>query len=435
MTEEEPLEVLIVSYSDYGGGAHRAISRIHEALVRCGPLVGIRSTLRVIKTEGELPDVISGYPKVGPVAHLRRFSRLFLRKLSKFIIRTTGDRAVYSRANIRTGLGKEIERSNADIVLINWIGDYTVSLEELLEARKPIVIRLADHWFLLGDAHFPPPCIEEDNSRKLPGRTGDNLPRKWNTSLRPAHKRLLDQCVVGTVSPSRAIQSLARQNPHLGQKLNDVIPNPIDCDFWSPIPMESARRFHDIPPNSFSIVFGAVDGFNDPRKGGAAFLKAMQLLMEAHKLHSPPIRVDSFGGRAKGPDERIPWLHHHGPLNDDELRNLYSAGDVFVSTSLFETFGNTVLESMACGTPVIAFDIPAYQDLIEHEKTGLFAANADPQDLARQLSRALSEREWLHNAGESAREVARSNFGALKIATMYSQLLRQASTEAIANFD
>ena len=430
-----PLKVLLISYADYGGGAHRAISRIHDALCRYGQVFGVDSTLRVIKSEGKLPQVISGYPRVGPIASLLRTSRVFMRKLSKFLIRATGDKAVHSKASIHTGLGKEIEHSNADLVLINWIGDYTVSLDELAEIQKPIVIRLADHWFLLGNTHFPPPDDRGLRARKKTIARIRSLSRKSSSRYKETPVSRLEKNVVGTVAPSSAIRSLASADPHLAHKINAVIPNPIDDGFWSPVPRESARQFHDIPGNSFSIIFGAVDGFSDPRKGGQTFLEAMKLLIETHESPSAPIRVDSFGGRTKGQDQKFPWLHHHGHLNDDELRNLYSAGDVFVSTSLFETFGNTVLESMACGTAVIAFDIPAYRDLIEHGKTGLFASKSDPKDLARQISLAISEPEWLPNAGKSARDYATNCYHPQKIAEKYSDFLRQAAAIVAADSD
>jgi glycosyltransferase involved in cell wall biosynthesis len=431
MENIDPIKVLIVSYSDFGGGAHRAISRIHGALVRHGDLIRVHSTLRVIKSEKKLPRVISGYPKMRLLARVLRGTRLTLRKVSKRLTRLTGNRNVYSRACIQTGLGREIRQSTADIVLINWIGDYTVSLRELLVSEKPIAIRLADYWFLLGHTHYPRPDSRK-NKLNRHFETGEaDEPSGTVAGLSSLHEKFFKENVVGTVAPSTAIGSLAKKHPHLRGKLNAVVPNPIDFDFWAPIHSGAARRFLNIPPNSFSIIFGAVDGLKDPRKGGELFIQALQLLIGKRNSGWPPVRVETFGGRGIGQDRRFAWLHHHGPLDDHGLRNMYSAGSVFVSTSRFETFGNTVLESMACGTPVIAFDIPAYQDLIEHEKTGLFAESFNPEDLANQIEKALLEPNWLRRAGEAARKATLDRYSSLRVAEMYADFFSQ--TLALSN--
>jgi glycosyltransferase involved in cell wall biosynthesis len=71
-------------------------------------------------------------------------------------------------------------------------------------------------------------------------------------------------------------------------------------------------------------------------------------------------------------------------LHDDaSLCLLYNAADVTVVPSLQENLSNTIVESLACGTPAVAFDIGGNSDMIDHHVNGGLAKAFDPADLAR----------------------------------------------------
>ena len=82
---------------------------------------------------------------------------------------------------------------------------------------------------------------------------------------------------------------------------------------------------------------------------------------------------------------------------------LYSAADVFVAPSRMENLANTVLESLACGTPVVAFDIGGMPDAIDHQVNGYLARPFDTADLARGIAWVLD-----HPDIASVREAARA---------------------------
>ncbi len=72
-----------------------------------------------------------------------------------------------------------------------------------------------------------------------------------------------------------------------------------------------------------------------------------------------------------------------GYLHDAvSLRLLYSASDVFVASSIMEAFGKTIVESMACGTPVVCFDATGPKSIVSHKVNGYKASPYDPNDLA-----------------------------------------------------
>ncbi|WP_334089327.1 glycosyltransferase, partial [Helicobacter typhlonius] len=108
-------------------------------------------------------------------------------------------------------------------------------------------------------------------------------------------------------------------------------------------------------------------------------------------------------------------------LHDDiALALLYSASDVFIMPSFVESFGQTALESLSCGTPVVAFDTSGLKDIITHKYNGYLAKCYEAQDLKNGIEWILSlnTQEYAalaHNAHKSAVAL----FGSSKIAHSY----------------
>ena len=117
--------------------------------------------------------------------------------------------------------------------------------------------------------------------------------------------------------------------------------------------------------------------------------------------------------------------HYLGSLADDiSLITLYSAVDVMVVPSLQEAFGLTAGESMACGTPVVAFGATGLLDIVEHQKTGYLAKPFESEDLACGI-------EWVLNAPiydelcVNAREKVVREFDSKVVAGKYVELYKE----------
>ncbi len=94
-----------------------------------------------------------------------------------------------------------------------------------------------------------------------------------------------------------------------------------------------------------------------------------------------------------------------GELHDEiTLALAYSAADVFVCPSREESFSNTTLESLACGTPVVGFAVGGIPDMIEHKVNGMLATPHDPQELAAGIAYVLEEEERREAMGRAARQ-------------------------------
>ena len=82
-----------------------------------------------------------------------------------------------------------------------------------------------------------------------------------------------------------------------------------------------------------------------------------------------------------------------GFVSQDDLANIYSAADLHISASQMETLGNTVLESLACGTPVITPKAQGFVDSIEHGVNGLMWKTNDLDDAVKMVQKLRDEPE------------------------------------------
>jgi len=94
-------------------------------------------------------------------------------------------------------------------------------------------------------------------------------------------------------------------------------------------------------------------------------------------------------------------------LTDDELANLYSVSDVFVSPSWYEGFSLPPLEAMACGTPVVTTDSLGVREYAKHEYNALMVPPRTPQKLAEGILRILSDEQLAEKLSQRGIETAK----------------------------
>jgi len=200
-----------------------------------------------------------------------------------------------------------------------------------------------------------------------------------------------------------------------------VIPLGVDAQAFRPVEKAAARKALQIDDKRFVIGFGCSD-FNDANKG-------LRLLEDS--LKNEAVRRNAFlllfgSGPAHAFAAGVP-SKALGRLQSAELQALfYSACDLFVVPSLIETFCLTALESMACGTPVLAFRTGGLPDLIENGETGLLESNiGSSEGLTRNIDWAIREHKTLEAMGRRARAVVEEKFTVESYARSYEELYRE----------
>ena len=137
-----------------------------------------------------------------------------------------------------------------------------------------------------------------------------------------------------------------------------------------------------------------------------------------------------FFGEVRNPSAfdklRFPYQYIGTISNPTWLRQLYAKGSVVLSTSLYETFGCTLIEGQAAGCVPVSFGVGGQSDIIDHKETGYIAAHKDTKDVADGIIWALShpiDREKLH---ESVRERFASTFIARRYIELFKKLLAES---------
>ena len=151
------MNILHICASDLQGGAARASYRVHRSLVEHGEKHHVTSRMRVITRLSDDPTVIGGLPQQNPI--WRRLRPRLNQQVRRGF--RTSNSIIHSIAWPATGLGAELQErqrsGTADLVHLHWLGDSTLSIEEIGRLRQPVVWRLADQWAFCGAEHYTSP--------------------------------------------------------------------------------------------------------------------------------------------------------------------------------------------------------------------------------------------------------------------------------------
>jgi glycosyltransferase involved in cell wall biosynthesis len=174
-----------------------------------------------------------------------------------------------------------------------------------------------------------------------------------------------------------------------GEKIS-VIPNGVDCGTFHPLSKDEARRRLGLTSRTTILSVGGLI----PRKGFDLLIKALKILLD--EVHQKELFLISVG---EGPyrnelEKLVSSLHlsEHvrfvGAVPHQELYVWYNAADLFCLASSREGWPNVILESLACGTPVVATDIWGVPEIICSDEVGLLMKR-DEHSIAETISRAL----------------------------------------------
>jgi D-inositol-3-phosphate glycosyltransferase len=199
-----------------------------------------------------------------------------------------------------------------------------------------------------------------------------------------------------------------------------VIPPGVDLNVFSPQPQQEARRSLGLPPDRRVVLFV---GRIDPLKGIDVLLRALALVAagaaEQDDLSLIVVGGAPGAGAAEAQRElaRLNRLRaelgiehlvtFQGAQNQDTLVTYYTAADVVVMPSRYESFGMVALEAMACGTPVIASKVGGLAFSVQDGETGFLVPERDVDALAARLRQVLCDHELRLRLGRQAAEWAR----------------------------
>ena len=194
----------------------------------------------------------------------------------------------------------------------------------------------------------------------------------------------------------------------------EVIPCGVDVNLFKPIPPSEAKTYLGLPSQQKLILFvGRIISV----KGIDILLKAMALVMRDLQREKGDVRLFIIGGRnnANSSGDEMVNLRNLastlglnglitfiGPQRQHMLPYFYSASDVCVFPSRYESFGMVALEAMACGTPVIASKVGGFSFTVQDGITGFLVPEETPEILAQKIKVLLMDQDLRQKLGSHA---------------------------------
>lgn len=412
------MKPIILNTSDIEGGAARAAYRLHKGLRS----IGLDSQMLVQTKSSDDHTVVGPQTKIQKVFGMIRptLDSLFVQLYPK------RDNVLFSPAVLpNNNLVTMVKRLDSDVINLHWIAKGMLNPKTLKHFNKPLVWTLHDMWPFTGGCHYDSGCGRyQEACGKCPIlKTSKNIEMShWIWKRKEKAWKELDIVIV---TPSHWLADCAKNSSLFHDFRIEVIPNGLDLNRFKPFDKHTAREILLLPQDKKLILFGAVNSTSDKRKG-------FQHLQSAMKN----IYMNGWGNNFEvvvfGSSEPINSLelglkiHYLGHLPGDiALSLLYAAADVMVVPSTQENLANTVMESLSCGTPCVAFDIGGMPDMIEHKHTGYLASPFNTEDLAKGIIWVLEDDERWKVLSLRARRKVEKEFDIQTVAKKYADLFEE----------
>ncbi|MCF8069591.1 MAG: glycosyltransferase [Desulfobacterales bacterium] len=413
------MKITHISHSDLSGGAARAAFRLHRALQMSG------HSSRMLVQKKVSDDLLVS----GPKNYLEKFislAEIFLGEQYTRLQHTENTAPHTPSCGFPFGAHSFLkEISQSDVAHLHWFRE-TPTLATIGRITEPVIWTLHDMWAFCGAEHY---TSDNDSARWRNGYTKNNRSGndkgfdidRWTWCRKKKHW----QHPLHIITPSNWLAECASQSALMHSWPIHVIPNALNIDVFKPLNKSYARNVFNLPQDTNLILFGALKGGNDPRKGFSLLLSSLKKLFPSKSQK----HICVIFGESKPenpPNINVP-LHWTGPLTDEHsLALLYNAADVMVVPSRQENLPQTGTEAQACGCPVVAFNTTGLPDVVAHKESGYLAHPFDPNDLAHGIQWVLNDKERYNKLSDTARTRAVTLWAPSVVVPQYIDIYQQA---------
>lgn len=382
------MKIVHLSTHDVAGGAARAAYRLHTGLRR----LGHDSLMFVRQRHSYDPDVIAYRPASDlPTRLRRRWRRAQLGRDSApyHASQPSGyDRFHEDRTRFGADLIAQLPRG--DVVNLHWISDYVDcdSFFSRVPHQTPVVWTLHDMNPFTGGCHYDLGCGRYVDGCGACPQLGSRTERDLSHQVFQRKRRVFERIDPGRlhlVALNYWMAAEVRRSVLLRRFPVTVIPNGLDTEVFAPRERALARDVLGLAREARVVLFVATSV--DSRRKGFALLA--ETLREMGDL--PGLHLLSLGTGQPAVDPGIPHVHLGTVQNERLLSLVYSAADLFVIPSLQDNLPNTVLEALACGSPVVGFEVGGIPEMVRHGVTGLLVRAGDTAALSEAIRDLLED--------------------------------------------
>jgi D-inositol-3-phosphate glycosyltransferase len=312
-----------------------------------------------------------------------------------------GNRVVHIQA------GPEVPLSKKE--LPNYIPEFVRGINQFAEQKIIHYDLIHSHYWMSGVAalslkeKWKTPILHMFHTlSKLKSENSQFSSKKENKYRAQGEQKVMDfsdRIVVATEDEVIKMEKYYRIDKH---KLVVIPPGVDTCHFY-PIPSDEAKAVIGVPKEESMILYV---GRIEPLKGVDKLIRAISELHKGDVLSKCPHYLIIIGGEPDAPSPEMNQEMHRlqqlcidlnvgnlvlflGKRDQDTLPYYYSAAEITVVPSHYESFGMVALEAMACGTPVIATQVGGLSYLIKDKVTGYTIPDDNPMALEQSLTQLI----------------------------------------------
>lgn len=418
MLTKSNIRVLSVCTSDVSGGAARAAYRIHDGM----RAADIESSM-LVKDKSSNDFAVHALSEFVPHNPIGKVFDWCATKWQNQVQHAQWrpyqqTKQIYFLSDLRgVDIHDALQKIDYDILHLHWINNRFIDIRELIKIHKPIVWTLHDSWPFCGVCHLPMDCKQYESHCGACPMLGSTKERDLAYEVFENKQAIYKKLDLRIVTPSRWLGECAKRSALFGGFPITVIPNCVDTEEYNSMDKRKAAESLGLNPDKRYILFGAMHATTDKNKGFDLLVEALQQLKDINAeliVYGTAEKLEKFN--LPLPVHSLGYIH-----NDAQMAMIYNVADVMMVPSRSENLSNTIMESMACETPVVAFNIGGNSDMIDHEQNGYLAHREDSEDFTKGIQWCLDHNEN-NKLGKSARKKVLSCFTIEKVSEQYKNL-------------
>lgn len=295
---------------------------------------------------------------------------------------------------IGLNLKRDTRIKNADVIWLHWIdGDFQSpsTINQLLKLGKTVIWTCHDNAPFTGGCHVRLGCNRYMEGCGLcPMYGGKDINDPSRILINSKRSKLSIENLILTAPSLWMLDNINKSALYDNQK-KYLIPNIINTEFFAPKSKEAARDKYGINKDDFVVLLNVKADEKFAHNGMQYLWEFLERLEGTEGIEE--IRLYSFGSKSITNRSKVDIVNLGYIDKQTQLPEIYSMADLFLVTSLEDSFNMTVAEAMSCGTPVLAFDNGGIADIIDHKSNGYLSRYKDVDDLMQGF-------QWIQQTGK-----------------------------------
>ncbi len=408
MSQEKQLSIAHLGYTSRGG-AGIAMERLHRGLLRGGA----RSDLFLGQEAGSVPNASILSDEI-----LAKHANFYSHSFQKMIATDASTYFTFPVSSVRPSALSKI--SEYDVLHLHWVSNFLSlsNIRELADFGKPLVWTAHDMALMSGGCHTLNGC-----QKWLSGcNSCPQLRPEYGhlaASTKSYRQALLSNRNFWIVCPSKQCADIYKKSEMIHVDRVVAIPNAVDVESFYPADRLEARKALGLGSAQKVILYSAQYATGK----GLAELEQVARQICSEQSNVVFLLLGAAGKAAAISENCSVKLGHIS--SQEMLRMAYVASDVALVPSHEETFSNVAAEAIACGTPIVGFDVGIIPELAEIEEVARSVPKLDTASLVEAVRTALVEEKNV----DRCRMTAVERFEPVKVAYQHRQLYERAIKE------